>query len=164
MTAHSDFEEYYRTHYLTVLRYIERRLSDTDLAADVCAECFVIAWRKFDPADPFPVVWLYQTARNLIGNTYRSRRKEQQLLALLRSEAKVNSTPTETAMVAEVLSGLNEKDREALRLTYWEQLSAADVASVLGCSEQAAWKRISRAKAALRKALVESSESTGGVL
>lgn len=163
MTAEAEFEKFYRAHHLSVLRYIERRLSDAELAQDVSAECFVIAWRKFDPSEPFPLVWLYQTARNLIGNTYRSRRKEQQLLALLRSEAKVNAAPMETAIVAEVLSGLNEKDREALRLTYWEQLSASDVAAVLGCSEQAAWKRISRAKAALKLALVESSESRGGV-
>ena len=163
MTAEAEFDKLYRAHYLPVLKYVERRLSDADLAQDVAAECFIVAWRKFDPTDPFPLVWLYQTARNLIGNTYRSRRKEQQLLALLRSEAKVNSAPVETAIIAEVLSDLNEKDREALRLTYWEQLPAADVAVVLGCSEQAAWKRISRAKAALRAALRESSESRGGV-
>lgn len=52
---------------------------------------------------------------------------------------------------------LPELDREALLLTYWERLSAAEVAVVMGCSEQAAWKRISRARTAMRTELIRAN-------
>lgn len=163
MSATSEFETYYRTNYVRVLNYVERRLADSEVAREICAECFVIAWRKFDPDDPFPLVWLFQTARNLIGNAYRKRRSEQQLLVLLHQEAEVDRSAPEAAIVAEALRGLGEKDREALRLTYWECLTAVEVAAVLGCSEQAAWKRISRAKAALRKVMESVAADEEGV-
>ena len=163
MAQTSEFDAFYRQHSLRVLRYVERRLSDPEAAGEVCAECFSIAWQKFDPAHPFPLAWLYRTARNLIGNAYRKRQHEQQLLALLRAQAALDETPPEFAILAEAMSELSGKDREALRLTFWEQLSAAEVAIVLECSEQAAWKRISRAKATLRASMQRLATDEGGV-
>lgn len=49
MTNTPEFDAFYRQYRLRVLRYVERRLSDPEAASEVCAECFVIAWRKFDP-------------------------------------------------------------------------------------------------------------------
>jgi RNA polymerase sigma-70 factor (ECF subfamily) len=51
-----------------------------------------------------------------------------------------------------LLGRLPHAQREILRLAYWDGLTAAQISVVLGCSEQAVWKRISRAKAALRAA------------
>jgi RNA polymerase sigma-70 factor (ECF subfamily) len=158
-----EFDAFYRKFSLRVLRYVERRLSDPEAASEVCAECFTIAWQKFDPTQPFPLAWLYQTARNLIGNAYRKRQHEQQLLSLLRAQASLVDAPADFAILADAMSQLGSKDREALRLTFWEQLSAAEVAIVLQCSEQAAWKRISRAKAALRTAMHRLATDEGGV-
>ncbi len=163
MTNTPEFDAFYRQYRLRVLRYVERRLSDPEAASEVCAECFVIAWRKFDPDCPFTVAWLYRTARNLIGNAYRKRQREQQLLSLLRAQAERDESPADFAILADAMSGLNGKDREALRLTFWEQVSAAEVAIVLECSEQAAWKRISRAKAALRASMQRLATEEGGV-
>lgn len=162
MAETPEFDAFYRQYSLRVLRYVERRLSDPEAASEVCAECFSIAWQKFDPAHPFPLAWLYRTARNLIGNAYRKRQKGQQLLSLLRAQAALDEAPAEFAVLADAMSELGGKDREALRLTFWEQLSAAEVAIVLECSEQAAWKRISRAKAALRTAMQRMATDEGG--
>lgn len=157
------FDVFYRENYERVLRFVARRLADPEMAKEVSAECFVTAWKKFDPDAPHSVAWLYQTARNHIGNAYQKRQKEQQLLALLRAQASVDAEPAEIAVVAEALAELTENDREALRLTYWEQLNAAEVAVVLECSERAAWKRISRARAAMRRAMSSFIEERGGV-
>jgi RNA polymerase sigma-70 factor (ECF subfamily) len=80
--AQSVFDAFYRAHYERVLRYVIRRISDVETAKEVAADCFVTAWRKFDPGDPFPITWLYRTARNHLGNAYRNRDRE-----LLRLEA-----------------------------------------------------------------------------
>ena len=85
------------------------------------------------------------------------------MLSLLRAQAERDESPADFAILADAMSGLNGKDREALRLTFWEQVSAAEVAIVLECSEQAAWKRISRAKAALRASMQRLATEEGGV-
>lgn len=163
MATADAFETFYRVHYERVLKYVARRLADSEAAEEVCAECFVTAWKKFDPEAPFTTAWLYQTARNHIGNAYQSRQKEQQLLALLRTQATTEVTNSDIGIVGETMAELSENDREALRLTYWEQLSAVEVGIVLGCSEKAAWKRISRARESMRKAMNSHIEQHGGV-
>lgn len=61
--------------------------------------------------------------------------------------------PPDYSELQAALAALRPADREALRLTFWEQFSAAEVAKVLNCTEQAAWKRLSRAKSTLRGAM-----------
>jgi RNA polymerase sigma-70 factor (ECF subfamily) len=158
-----EFDAFYRLYSLPVLRYAERRLSEPEAAREICAECFSIAWQKFDSAQPFPLVWLYQTARSLIGNTYRTHAREQELLTLRHAEGAPDEGETKFAVLADAMSELGSKDREALRLTFWEQLNAAEVAMVLKCSEQTAWTRISRAKVALRKSMQRIASGEGGV-
>ena len=150
--AWSAFETFYRANYELVLRYVSRRVADPETAKEVAAECFVTAWRKFDAAAPFGIPWLYRVARNHLGNAYQKRERERMLLDAIRQEAAVLADSAELLEVSEALAVLAEGDREALRLTYWEQLPASDVAIVLGCSEAAAWKRISRARANFRTA------------
>jgi len=154
----SAFDVFYRENYALILRFAERRI-DRETAAEVTSEAFMIAWKSFDPQSPPALPWLYQTARNLIGNAYRKRGREMSLLERLRGEAATGSKRTPSDMdLAGVMGRLQSKAREALELTYWEGLSAAEVAVVVGCSEQAAWKRIGRAKTALRELLVEVGE------
>ncbi len=160
--ASSAFDAFYRANYEPVLRYVSRRIGDPETAKEVTAECFVTAWRKFDAADPFPLAWLYRTARNHLGNAYQKRDRERLLLETIRNEASIRADADEQLLVAEALSALTEVEREALSLTYWEQMTAAEVALVLGCSESAAWKRISRARIAFRAALLELTARRSG--
>lgn len=158
MARKDVFESFYRAHYVAVLRFAERRLSDQEFAREVCAETFVIAWRKFDPIEPFALTWLYKTARNLIGNAYKKRARERELVTRMHQEALLHHPSGDADLVSEAMSELSESEGDVLRLTYWEDLTAAEVGMVLGCSEQAAWKRISRAKSALR-AVIERTRT-----
>ncbi len=153
MTKERDFDLLYRAHYTLVLRFIERRI-DENVAADLCAQCFEIAWRKFDPECPFGLPWFYQTARNLLGNAYRRRDRQRRLIERIAVESRVRASNEGVEVeVHAVLASMHALDREAIQLTYWEGLSAAEVGEVLSCSEQAVWKRISRAKKKLREQL-----------
>jgi RNA polymerase sigma factor (sigma-70 family) len=158
--ARSEFDDFYRTHYNQILRFAERRV-DHESARDVCAETFSVAWRKFGLDDLPGLPWMYQTARNLIGTIYRRQAREQSLVFRLTVEARLTPATSMAGELFALLQDLPEKDREALQLTYWEGLSAGEVAEVLGCSEQAAWKRISRAKEKLRVNLVSRASTNG---
>ncbi|MGW5050374.1 sigma factor-like helix-turn-helix DNA-binding protein [Actinokineospora sp. NPDC004072] len=56
-------------------------------------------------------------------------------------------------VLAEAFDRLTERDQEVLRLVAWEQLTAAEVAVVLGCARTTAAMRISRAGRRLLRAL-----------
>ena len=55
--------------------------------------------------------------------------------------------------LVEALSRLSEKDRQIVTLTYWESLSAGEVAQVMRMREGAVWTRLHRARRQLRSAL-----------
>jgi RNA polymerase sigma factor (sigma-70 family) len=159
-----SFEEFYRLHYNAVLRYAERRI-DFESAPEVSAETFVIACRKYDRESPFGVSWLYKTAHHLIGTKYRKRARDVKLLERLMESELLRDSQWNVleSDFDEVFASLSHNEQEVLRLTYWEGLTAVEVAEVLGSSEQAVWKRISRAKQAFRTATViaDSDYETG---
>ncbi len=156
MIDESEFVTLFREHHNAVLRFIERRVSDRESAADLTMDCFEIAWRKRDPRDPFGLPWLYRTARNLIANEYRRRDREGALWAHIEDHVRTLSTEAEPEMAARLLDAvraLPERDREVLWLTYWEELSATEVAVVLSMSEGAVWTRLNRLRTRLRPLL-----------
>lgn len=156
MIDESDFVALFREHHNAVLRFIERRVSDREAAADLTMDCFEIAWRKRDPRDPFGLPWLYRTARNLIANEYRRRDREGALWTHIEDHVRTLSSEAEPAMTERLLDAIRElpeREREILWLTYWEELSAAEVAVVIGASEGAVWTRLNRLRSRLRPLL-----------
>jgi RNA polymerase sigma factor (sigma-70 family) len=159
------FEMLFARHHTAVLRYVERRVDDREQARELTMDCFEIAWRRFDPALPFRLPWLLQTARNIIGDSYRRRSRERagfpDLVAAARTAAANHNVTFDHVELELALHRLRPADREVLELVYWDGLSAAEVADVLGCRTPAAWKKISRAREALR-ALLEEPALPGG--
>ncbi len=125
-------------------------------------DCFEIAWRRFDPDAPFRLPWLLQTARNLIGDSYRRRGRERagfsHLVADAGNAAAESQARFERIEVELALLRLRAADREVLELVYWDGLSATEVAEVLGCRTPAAWKKLSRARDALRSLLEQQPD------
>ena len=163
MTDDADFAALFREHYNAVRRFIERRVSDREAADDLAMECFEIAWRKRDPREPFGLPWLYRTARNLIANEYRRRDREGALWTHIEDQVRTLSTESGSEMIerlVEAIRGLSDKDREILWLTYWEDLSAAEVGVVVGASAGAVWTRLNRVRARLRPLLSDTAHSS----
>ena len=55
--------------------------------------------------------------------------------------------------VRAAMKRLRESDRELLFMTYWEDLSGAEIAEILGIRVTAVWVRLNRARETLRKEL-----------
>ncbi|NLP82258.1 sigma-70 family RNA polymerase sigma factor [Microbacterium sp. CFH 90308] len=145
------FEALYRAQYAAVHRFATRRLSGPGVD-DIVASTFELAWRKLPDDHPQPVGWLIRTAGNLVKAELRRQARERRALrdADLRGASDEDRSALDT--LDRLLGQLPSAQREILQLAYWDGLTAAQIAVVLGCSEQAAWKRISRAKATLRAA------------
>lgn len=156
------FHWLYQANYASMAAYaVNRTGGSADDAADIVAEVFTIAWRRLDdvPAPPEDRLWLYGTARRVISRHYRSADRLRRLVNRVILRETVTGRPALHAQdpghdrLLAALGRLRPGDREALLLLYWEELSYAEAATVLGCSANAVGIRAHRAKARLRQAL-----------
>ena len=146
-----------------VRRYLARR-TDAATADDVLQETLLVCWRRFDDlpaAEPLP--WVYAVARHCLANADRSRRRQHRLFArIVRLDPPaVATTPGDDSDLAAALRAMRPAEAELLRLWAWEDLSAAQIAVVLGISANAASIRLHRAKRNLRDAMRKLGDPYG---
>ncbi|SFE33719.1 RNA polymerase sigma-70 factor, ECF subfamily [Actinacidiphila alni] len=171
METEDEFGLIYERCYADVYRYVARRAGAGD-AADLTADVFTVAWRRFAvlPRDR-PLPWLYTTARNVLANHVRARAKEADASGRAARAAAADSAGTAEPDVADRVSGraavrqawqgLSERDREVLALIGWEGLSVKDAARAAGCSPAAFSVRLMRARARLRRRLAGADQDRG---
>ncbi len=153
-----DWAEVYRTTFPEVVRFLHRKVWDTERARDLAQEVFVRAL-SHDPESPR--AWVFRVAANLARDEARTVLRRKRHLALLKGEARhapAPPTPEESLEATEVrarlqqsLETLGERDREVLLL--WDAgLSYREIASVIDLAPGAVGTTLARA----RRRLVEA--------
>jgi len=141
---------------------------DVATSEDIAQEAFLSAWHNLrrlkNPSSFLP--WLRQITRNLAHDHLRGRRNrmlqgEAADLAIQHA-ADPDGCPLEQALdvereavAADLISELPEDSREVLLLFYREGQSSKQVASLLGLSDAAVRKRLSRARQSVREDLLK---------
>ena len=166
---------------------MDRRLQGRIDPSDVIQEAFVEASMRYaeynrDREVP-PFIWLrfltgqkiVQVHRQHLGvqardvgreiSIYRSNTPEATTHALAAQLVGKHSSPTQAAAKAELkvrleqaLNQMDEIDREVLALKHFEQLTTRELSTLLGISQEAAYKRYVRALKRL-KAVMQDAES-----
>jgi RNA polymerase sigma factor (sigma-70 family) len=153
------FEALFSEYRSDMVAYCGWRAGSASDAQDAVADVFLTAWRRLDdlPEGDPARVWLYATARRVIANQRRSRRRRSALQERLKLEAAtVPPEPSsEKALVREALVRLGPRDREVLLLAEWEGLSPAQIGVVLGCLTVTARGRLHRARRRFRTVFEE---------
>ncbi len=160
-TADADrFGELYRAHYPSIHAYCRRR-TDPARLDDAVAETFLVAWRRIDdvPDGREALLWLYRVAHRVVGHQWRSSARRSRLGRRVGGQRAPEAPgPAERAVnddecrrVLEAIEHLKPADAELLLLVAWEQLSTADLATVLDVSPNTASQRLSRARKQLRR-------------
>lgn len=149
--ADSRFTELYELYHQRVLAYALRR-AEPELAHEVTAETFIVAWRRIDSVPERPLPWLLVTARNILSDqARRGRRQDALLVEIARCAEQVDQVGTETRVLERItvltaLATVGQQDREALMLTVWDGLSHREAAKIAGCSMAAFAVRLHRAR------------------
>ena len=65
------FEGLFDSSYSRVFSFVLRRTQDRDLAEEIVAETFLIAWRRLEDLPDEPLPWLFGTARRVLANHTR---------------------------------------------------------------------------------------------
>ena len=160
-TAEARFREVF-VHLPEVVAYLQRRgCRDPE---GVGAEVLTIAWRKLadvpvDDARP----WLFATARNLLLAEWRKASASDGRGGI--PERAGDGEPEVEIFDPELercLRALSVRDREALLLVAWEDLTPALAARSLGVSQAAFRVRLHRSRKRLRR-LLEAGERTAAL-
>ena len=157
--SEAAFTELARRHVDLVYSAALRMVCDTHLAEDVTQGVFIALAQSARQLAGRPVLsgWLHRTTQNIAANTIRSevRRRTREEKAAAMNELLGNEPETRWEVISPhldaALGQLDEADRDALMLRYFERKSAREMAAILGTSEEAAQKRVSRAVERLRE-------------
>ncbi|WP_091227559.1 RNA polymerase sigma factor [Microbacterium sp. 3J1] len=150
------FRELFDQYWPRVRRHLDCFLDNRDEVDELTAEVFVIAWRKLDPERPLPFSWFLRTANNKLrdrSRTTRSRERAIDAIARGLDNPDVPLDPGEVLALRQAIASLNARERQVVALTYWDELSAGEVAEVLRTSRGAVWATLTRARKKLRMQL-----------
>ncbi len=150
------FAELVRRHVDLVYSAALRQVRSSQLAEEVSQSVFTDlagAAEKLQ-SDTILTAWLYQVTRRTAIDVVRreSRRQARERLAV---EMAAMNTATDWTQIEPILDdameALEESDRAAILLRYFENKSLREVGETLGTSDDAAQKRVSRAVERLRE-------------
>jgi RNA polymerase sigma factor (sigma-70 family) len=175
------FREFYDRYAVWIRSWFLRHTGSEPGSLDLTAETFAQAWhasRRFrDEADGSGAPWLFGIARNLLRQYHKHNRIEsaarermglQALFAECEDYERVDErseVSSLTPLLRHALRALPAEQRRALELRIVHQLPYEAVAGRLGCSQNAARLRVSRAVRALTtqmRSAQATSATTGG--
>jgi RNA polymerase sigma factor (sigma-70 family) len=156
--SEAAFAELVHRHVDFVYSAARRMVCDPHLAEDVTQGVFVALANSAAQLIERPVLsgWLHRTAQNIAAQTVRTierRRAREKEAAAMNELPSADPAATWEHLAPHLdaaLGELNEPDRDAVLLRYFERKSAREMAGLLGTSEDAAQKRVNRAVERLR--------------
>ena len=154
-----DIADVYRHTYAALVRFLYRKVWDTERAEDLAQEAFA---RALVHRPENPRGWLFVVAANMARDEARRAAREKRHLTLLKSEPDAVHTAPEDELDGETqrtrlraaLEQLTPRDREALLL--WDSgLSYDEIAAQTGLARGAIGTTLARA----RRRLVEAYDA-----
>lgn len=160
-----EFDSFFRAYHADILAFARRRAGD-EVAHEVTAETFVIAWRRWHRVPREPLPWLYAVARRVLANVLRRERRQMKLASAPADDVvnppqpDVGDIGSETGSAMRAFRKLRDGDREVLRLIAWEELTPREAAKALGISTTALRVRLHRARQRFIQHQMEDSRPT----
>jgi len=162
----------YQGRLVTVLEHlVGRRDQAEDLAQDVFLRVFK-ARKRYIPGSKFST-WLFTIANNVASNALRSRSRRREINVQARESGPMGANPLDQMakaasglmparqldkaemreVVREAIGDLNDRQRLAVLLSKFEDMSYADIAETMDMTPQAVKSLLSRARVNLRGVL-----------
>lgn len=145
------FEEVYRRHIQSVLRFALSVVGRRDVADDLAAEAFLALWRNFDGIDQSQLpAWLLAVVRNRARDWWRRQQVEQRYLERSAEPPVAPASQLEEWILES--ADLKPVHRTCLMLRYVHGMTRAEIAAALSLSENQVKGYLQYALTLLRKA------------
>jgi len=170
--AFAELVERYQQRLVGILQHILN--GDQDAAEDLAQEVFLRVYRtrlKYRPRAKFST-WLFTIANNLALNAIRTKKRKPVVSLPAQESGPLGARPAEqlvadsqamptrrlqrqelTEVIRQALNELNERQKLAVVLNKFEEMSYAEIGEVMGLSEKAVKSLLSRARSRLREVL-----------
>jgi RNA polymerase sigma factor (sigma-70 family) len=166
--AEDAFAEIVRRHVGLVYSAALRQVRSPQLAEEVTQCAFIDLARQAAKLKPNTVLsaWLYQVTRRTSIDVVRregGRRLREEIATEMNA---LNATAADWTQVEplldEAMHALDDNDRTAVLLRYFEKKSLREIGQALGTSDDAARKRVNRAVETLRVFFAKRGVTVGG--
>lgn len=137
----TDFERLYADHAPALFGYLAYRTGDRALAEDLLADTFeraLRARRRYDPTKASAKTWIYAIALNCLRDQRRRAQAEARAVERVGSGAAAEADDPAIGRIEDreqldrALAALSDEERETVALRYGGDLSAPEIARVLG--------------------------------
>lgn len=140
--------------------FLTQRVSDEQVAEDLLQETFVRIHRKLGDIDDMQRLtsWVFQIARNLVVDYYRSKARDMVALADdLETQQSDDSNLNDlvAGWLPQMVSQLPDTYREAVRLYELKGVSQQEIARQMGISLSGAKSRVQRGREKLKGILLD---------
>ena len=159
------------TKYINLVYSVAMRsVGNPASAEEITQAVFIILARKAGQLrnDKALSSWLFKTtqltANNFLRSEMRRQRREQEAhnMQTILNEPEPELWPKIAPLLDNAVAALNEKDRRAILLRFYEGKNLREIGTPLGANEAAAEKRVSRALEKLRKFFIEARREFDG--
>jgi RNA polymerase sigma-70 factor (sigma-E family) len=162
-----SFAAVFNAHHRQAVRLAYLLVSDPDQAEDVVSDAFAkvyVRWKKGEVRDVGAYVRraVANEANSRLRRRYLERRGADARSGDDRGVRLVDEDAADRDAVWRGIQGLPAKQRAAVVLRYYEDLSEAETAEVLGCSVGTVKSNTSRGLAKLQELLVAGGADPGG--
>jgi RNA polymerase sigma-70 factor (ECF subfamily) len=166
------FEELYTRYYSRIYAFVYRRVQSRESAEDITSDVFMKALAglpKFTWQGVSFSAWLYRIANNRITDQFRrGGRSGRTSVAVEEIHTLVDERPLpddrilatlRRAEVEEAIGKLSDQDQLVVTLTFYEELSSAEIADIMGISVNLVYVRLHRALKRMKRVLGKEAET-----
>lgn len=154
-----QFEVFYSQNFSKVVQYINKKIGNLHDAEDLAEEVFIYCFSHYDSYDPEKSsinTWLYMIVNSRIKNYYRDNKSDIDLETVVGVLAD-DSVDLDaciyleqaTSFVMKAIEKLPPKQRDIIKMRYFEEKSNEEIAEILNITKGNARVQLSRALDAL---------------
>lgn len=169
MPANKNLERLINEYGDSLLRMCYLHLKDYHLAEDAVQETFIKAMRSYDSFGhrSSEKTWIMRIAINTCRNIMRNHwfqtvRNNTDIHIPAIGGNPIDKLHEKNSVTGAILK-LNARDRKAIVLYYYQEMSVKEIAEITGKSQSAVMQRLNRARRRLKKILMEDGYDENGL-